>query len=508
VRSELLGSLAVQAINLAGWSFALLFLLTMRRSNGYRALYELLTGTRTVSLPRAAAGSGLRIPVTLPAATTDVSAEETQGWEARGSAGVGQEAARLEYGAFHVVGALGRSETATVWLGRDRDLERSSWIYVQADAGQACSERRLQVVRPTRPHWLQGGISADRRWDAFEAVFGSPLESLLGRPRGVSWEQGRLILADLARELAAALADGTLPDRLTLSQIWIDRSGRLKLLDAGLDSCQPGAVVGADPFAKPASTQREASTIEKGSAVTEQDGKVARAVTFFRETVAQGVSGQLLPGRVLEFIEQLNARPASMETLSWAVERLEELALEPAALTWDYRLAVLAVTASTEQAVYTTAAWALAAVAVTTPTHLSPGAQAALVVVPSLLLPAIAGFVFCGGPVFRLTGVQVRRSDGLPAGRWRCAWRGFWAWLPSTMGFGLMALAVSNLATAESANIAGDAQQATASALWMAGFSCGWTICFLIHVVGALVAVLNPVRGVQDSLARTMLAPR
>jgi hypothetical protein len=71
-----------------------------------------------------------------------------------------------------------------------------------------------------------------------------------------------------------------------------------------------------------------------------------------------------------------------------------------------------------------------------------------------------------------------------------------------------MALAVSNLALVESANTAGDPANATASALWMVGFSCGWSGCFLLHVVGAVASVFNPVRGAQDSLARTMLAPR
>jgi uncharacterized RDD family membrane protein YckC len=134
-------------------AFILLCLTTMRARNGYRGLHEFVSGTRVVRPRTAIAGRRQRLPVVLPVA----------------SAGTAHR-----FGPFRAVGELGCSGKSIVLAARDDLLDRAVWIYVDPlDAG--VSHNRRTLVRPTRPHWLQGGQSADERWEAFEAVVGAPL---------------------------------------------------------------------------------------------------------------------------------------------------------------------------------------------------------------------------------------------------------------------------------------------------------------------------------------------
>ena len=63
-------------------------------------------------------------------------------------------------------------------------------------------------------------------------VWGSPDGEAFDRARlgDVSWSEARTWLIDLARELAAASRDGTLP-RLGLDRLWLRADRRLVLLD-------------------------------------------------------------------------------------------------------------------------------------------------------------------------------------------------------------------------------------------------------------------------------------
>src|SRR5205823_1003617 len=49
-----------------------------------------------------------------------------------------------------------------------------------------------------------------------------------------SWPEFRPMLEDLAEELAASCADGTLPRALTVDQVWLLPDGRVQLLAAPL----------------------------------------------------------------------------------------------------------------------------------------------------------------------------------------------------------------------------------------------------------------------------------
>ena len=82
--------------------------------------------------------------------------------------------------------------------------------------------------RPGRLRWLGDRRTSTESWDAYEALDGRSLVTLLDRPQ--PWRAVRTWLADLAQEIAGALKDESL-GWLSLDRVWITREGRAKLLD-------------------------------------------------------------------------------------------------------------------------------------------------------------------------------------------------------------------------------------------------------------------------------------
>src|SRR5262249_55631227 len=60
---------------------------------------------------------------------------------------------------------------------------------------------------------------------------GTPLPELVDAEGRLSWEAARELLRQLADELAASCADGTLPPSLSTGQVWVRADGRALLLD-------------------------------------------------------------------------------------------------------------------------------------------------------------------------------------------------------------------------------------------------------------------------------------
>jgi uncharacterized RDD family membrane protein YckC len=444
--------------------FVLLCTTSMRARNGYRGWHEFLSGTRVVRLRTNVSSRRGQLPVVLPVAAANK---------------------ERRFGPFQVVGDFGSSGDLTVLQGRDEVLGRAVWIY---RGPRAVGDARRNVVRPTRPHWLQGGEQGNDRWDAFEAVTGAPLTEIAKDPERMKWQESRHWLLDLCEELAAALADGTLPEVLSLSQVWITRSGRLKLLDMPLT-----------PLGAPA---LEAETYTGPAA--------ERAVSFFRATIAFCTRQQIVPRRVLTFADELT--PSALDgqkTLAWAAADLREAVTRPAALAWDDRLGILAVSMGTEFSFYVALASGLALVLVGV---LSLPVTKAVLLAPFVLLtPAVIGFACRGGPVFWLTRIDVLQSDGRRASRWRCAWRSLLAWAPIIVVYGLLGMFMAKAVTSSLQVDAGSPAvqvQPDVSVRWMfLGGVCGAELLGLLFLIGAVYAVVRPQRGLQDLLSGTWLAP-
>jgi hypothetical protein len=137
-------------------------------------------------------------------------------------------------GGYSVIGRLWvdpRGEQ--VWSAEDRLLGRRVLIWLMPNDGNPATPIGNDVPRLTRLRRLGRGsfrwAGRDLEWVAFAAPVGAPLADTVRRP--LSWADARLILGQLVEELQAGCADGSTPERLSLGQVWVEPSGRVKLLD-------------------------------------------------------------------------------------------------------------------------------------------------------------------------------------------------------------------------------------------------------------------------------------
>jgi hypothetical protein len=187
--------------------FLLLLFVTARRRNGRAAVHDLASGTRVVLKPN---------------------------WQIRSAAAPTPEAEAIprgtrEVGPYHVLADLGRSDSSELFIGFDTRLFRRVWIREVPENAAEISPTLRMLTRQGRLRWLGGKRAAGENWDAYEALTGKPLTSLLDKPQ--PWKQVRFWLADLAAELETAVKDQTLPAKLGLDRVWITDDGRAKLLD-------------------------------------------------------------------------------------------------------------------------------------------------------------------------------------------------------------------------------------------------------------------------------------
>jgi hypothetical protein len=192
--------------------------------------------------------------------------------------------------------------------------------------------------------------------------------------------------------------------------------------------------------------------------------------------------------------------------LDAAVER-------PGELDWAYRMATMAVSSGTEFVGYMLFCVLIPA-ALWKVQHLNVAAWVTLSVGLVMSLPAVLGFAFRGSPALRFMQVEVRRRDGRPASRLRCAWRSFVAYAGCLCFYGLFgAFYVAMFAKAMSGDgsleggftIGSEASSLSALAL---SALCSAELLLLAFLTGAVYALARPQRGLQDLLAGTRLVPR
>jgi uncharacterized RDD family membrane protein YckC len=216
-----------------GWGLvgATLVVSTMRAANGYRGLHEIVSGTRVIRPFRPAQREALL---------------GSGGWllsflhNRRLNQGVAQPGALpARIGGFAVRGALKWSPRDKVLLGEDAALGRRAFIWLRPASEPPLDAARRDVGRRTRLRWLGCGKQGEFQWDAILAPNGCPLPEFVHGEGAYTWAEARALLAELARELSAACADGTLPASLTPAQIWVQGDGRVQLADIALTATTP-----------------------------------------------------------------------------------------------------------------------------------------------------------------------------------------------------------------------------------------------------------------------------
>ncbi len=203
-----LASALVLSVSGLGWAA----LAAPMRRRGGALLQDWLTGTRVVQRT-------VRPPASARPAVASAPSVTTAEW----------------CGPYRVEADLGATDQGRLQRGWDPQLQRPVWIHrVPADA-DAVSGVVRNVSRATRLHWLNGHRGPEGGWDAYDALDGQPLLALSG-PQ--SWSAVSRWLADLAHELEAAVADGSV-QAVALTRVWITADGRGKLLPFSAPGLRP-----------------------------------------------------------------------------------------------------------------------------------------------------------------------------------------------------------------------------------------------------------------------------
>jgi len=374
-----------------GPAIVLLLCARMRPANGFRAWHDQWTNTRITRVRKATSGALLSdIPVLAP---------------------VTADPLPTGFGPYETTGALGLMNGRPVFEGRDRQLKRTVWMVARGDGQSPATAQRTEVERPTRPRWLQSSDSGQSGWDVFESVEGAPLR-LLTNKNGLPWDNLRVILRDAASELRIAADDKSLPEHVSIDQVWVDRGGRARLLDAPLDSMTHDEEL--DPVVP------------------------LPPVALLREAMELCVRNLVVPASAHALITGLEQRDESIETLDWAVAELEELCQRPGTMKWDDRLGLLCFSNSAESWIYMLVA-VLGSWGVTRLFRLAFDLQnqigisaipLALSVIITTLVCVGLGAATRGGIGFWYLGITVQTRDGNPASPLRCGLRNALAWMP------------------------------------------------------------------------------
>ncbi|MFI5232469.1 MAG: protein kinase [Gemmatimonadales bacterium] len=217
----------------ASFGLRALLLVTVRRANGWMMLQDWLTGTRVLR--------------------PQVDARQRQGAVQHRAAPVLAGTER-RIGPYAVLGPV--NADGAVLAGWDASMQRAVWIVPRIAGTPEVTQARRDLARLTRLRWVAGRRSAAENWDAFEAPPGEPLAARAAR--GVAWDVLQGWMLDLTGELAAAIADGTMPVLPSAGDLWVTSGDRivvpesgdgggdpLRLLTAVLDLARPSAATTA-----------------------------------------------------------------------------------------------------------------------------------------------------------------------------------------------------------------------------------------------------------------------
>ena len=450
---------------------SLVFISTMRASNRLWGIHGMISGTRVI---RMSTDQKMNVPV--------VEARPVQ-------------IDTLQLGPYTTAALMGESEFGKVYLGHDEPLNRDVWIVVRKNGSEPCPER-INLARVSRQRWLEGGNLDDLRWDAFEAIKGVPIQTFVGIENDADWTLYGRVMLNLVEELKSANKDKTLPQSLTLPQVWLDKDGHAKLLDKQLVST-------INPSDSLVDLESDISIGQTGvDSIESSVGLVKELGDLYCRTL-------ILPSSVQDFIGELSNKPKTESTLDWAEGELNLLSKNSGDLTWDSRLGLLSATVGIEFVFYGIVA-ALMFLFFYFVAPLPNSYRFIVGVGACLLLPVAAGVWFRGGPILRVMKFQVCNLKGRPANWTVVALRSAINWAPAIMIIGLFVLMLL-LSEMQSTKIdpapgsLGDYLKDNI-VVWIgiatfigAGISLS---------IGMFFSILSPKRGLADYLLRTCILPR
>ena len=470
--------LSLQLYQFSSWIPCLACFATARQSNGMRGVHEFLSGTRVVRLAGSLEYKRPRnVPVTSP-----VAFEQTESFDD-----------------FVAVGQIGnRPESGgCVLLGKDTSLDREVWIVDRAPLNLNPSwELRKSISRPTRLRILDEKIEGDRRWVVTEAVNGMPLSEYIAQTPNVDWRSFRPLIRELAYELAKAEDEGTVPTLMNIESVWVDQSGRIKLLDQPILSNRIGVKQDLE-------SESESSN---GAATTVDQEVWLSPFALMAKQLDNFIENQVVPAHVLTFRKELEILRGEDDALRTIGKRLGELADQPSAWSWDDRVGVIAISTGLEYGTASSLGTTLAIAVAYFADFTLPQIGMLTFLIGSLIV-FLTGGIFRGGPIFQLTGVMVRRNKTLEPATWiRCAIRNWVAWIPFILFITWIAIIAEFFI--DPRFMTGSQTSFDMNELrdpWLIGSTLMMLPAGLAMVLGPVYSILKPSRGIQDVIAGTRL---
>jgi uncharacterized RDD family membrane protein YckC len=307
------------ALLLAGLPFLaglLLLVVPMRKSNDFRGIHELASGTCVMKLPgraRALALAGDKNRLLALPPLRDPVPEKV--------------------GPYRVSGAVPAANGEYVVVGEDVLLNRRVLLRLRPVHSGETPRPIGDVARPTRPRLLNHGRAAlresDYLWEAFVAPAGSALGDIVAAKGRLTWPETRPLLEQLTEELLAARKDGTLPENLSLDQVWVQRDGRLQLLEFPVT--RPGDV--------PSRATDALDLLREVAALCLEGGVRLAGVGY------QGPARAPVPLHAARFLDRLLGGPGAYADLESVADGLKETREAPAQVDAPLRLAQLSVQA-------------------------------------------------------------------------------------------------------------------------------------------------------------------
>ena len=443
-----------QAFGLLSWLSVLVLLYPARKSNGYRGLHGIFSGTRVVRLSGDVVAKPLnRFEITAPVALSE------------------SEAERYEFDAYQVLGRFREEpQGESVLLAKDPELDRHVWIFKDV-ASDSFNPIRKHLKRPRRLRVIAADSTNGKTWYCTEAIPGLPLIDVIDR-KSCNWQSIRPILRDLAYELDNAAQQNLLPENLSLSQVWIDHAGRIRLLDHMVVPSNSG------------------------------NDETLSSVDLLLKIIDRTFDHHAFPLHAMTFRNDLMAGKGEPEILDWAGDQLAEMAEKPSTWKWDDRIGMFAISTGLELSVITAAVFCCGFLANIFMFPIWPSCF--LAVTGGLVVVGLNGFLLNGGLAIRISGVSVCREKNLRvASRLRCTLRALFGWIPwiGLMTSFVYVVIVEAKTIADNANtVAIDETQVSAGSFLIVA-----ALAFVVTCMGAIWAVFYPPRGVQDVITGTRL---
>jgi hypothetical protein len=201
---------------------ALALLVQLRKRWHFRGVHDFASGCHVTQKPLPS--RKLRLPIKHPTPMAAVLPAPTEPLPAA-------------LGGYAVCGRISvETSGEQVWVGEDKALARAVLIWLKPVSLGALPV--TEAARPTRLRRLGSGTldwaGTEFEWIAFAAPLGGPLVDSIDPHSPLLWADARHLLDQLIEEFRAAEADGTLPARLGLDQVWVEPTGRVQLLECSI----------------------------------------------------------------------------------------------------------------------------------------------------------------------------------------------------------------------------------------------------------------------------------